>query len=67
MTLMIRGKKSGEYFVIECQQCKEETDNEYLGWVSETPQFRATCGKCGTHTTLKLTGDCWQGLPRFPA
>jgi hypothetical protein len=63
--LTIRGEDSVDYFVILCDACSEETENEYLGWDPGVPHFRATCRRCGESKTLKLTVGRWKGLPKM--
>jgi hypothetical protein len=65
--LMLMGESSGDYFMIKCVACGEETKNEYLGWDPGVPYFRATCVKCGESTTLKLSVALWSGLPLRPS
>jgi len=61
--MTIRGEQSADYFVMLCDGCNKELKCEYLGFDPGVPHFRATCGKCGTSTTLKLSVHSWRGLP----
>jgi hypothetical protein len=64
--LELTGKNAGEYFVIVCATCGEETDNEYLGYDPAVPHFKAVCKQCGTSGIWKLTVRSWTGLPADP-
>ena len=62
----IKGQQIGDYFKLVCDECGENTRNEYIGWDPVIPCFRATCLKCGTSTILKLSVIEWKGLSPNP-
>lgn len=64
--LELTGESSGQYFLIRCKVCNEDTSNEYLGRDNAAPQFRANCEQCGKQTTYKLRAEKWKGLPAPP-
>ncbi len=65
--LTIKGITSADYFNILCEKCGGATKNEYLGKDPTVPRFKATCEKCGTSITLKLSGFAWKGLSSEPS
>lgn len=60
------GQQSGEYFVLTCEQCKAETDNEYLGDDGAMPSFAASCRMCGSKWQFKFNDARWSRLPGDP-
>ena len=64
--LNIKGQTGADYFLIICEKCGKETENEYLGYDPAVPHFRAKCEKCGTSGAWKLQAGAWKGLPATP-
>jgi len=66
--LHIKGETRGEYFHILCEQCGNNTYNEYFGFETEkgysdgVPHLKATCNACKTSWVFKLMPTDWKDI-----
>lgn len=66
--LKIKGETRGEYFHILCEECGNNTYNEYLGFETEkgysdgVPHLKATCKVCKSSWVFKLMPMDWKDI-----
>jgi len=66
--LRIKGETRGEYFHILCDNCGNNTYNEYFGFETEkgysdgVPHLKSTCEQCKSSRVFKLMPMDWKDI-----